>query len=100
MQAEYAIDIALPELRLAIEADGPTHFMKNVPKFTGRTLGQLDSNAMHSYTLILSVWLACGSVWLACRSGVGRFFVYVACMSLPMVRGMCVCLRQTAQHSW
>ena len=40
VQAEYVIDMALPDIRLAIEADGPRHFMRNVPKANGRTLGQ------------------------------------------------------------
>lgn len=40
MQAEYAIDMALPQIKLAVEADGPLHFMRNVPKAIGRTLGK------------------------------------------------------------
>lgn len=40
MQAEYTVDMALPEVRLAVEADGPLHFMRNVPRATGRTLGE------------------------------------------------------------
>lgn len=38
-QTEYTIDIALPDIKLAIEVDGPLHFMRNVPKPTGRTAG-------------------------------------------------------------
>ncbi len=40
MQAEYTIDMALPRIKLAVEADGPLHFMRNVPKAIGRTLGK------------------------------------------------------------
>ena len=40
MQAEYTIDMALPQIKLAVEADGPLHFMRNVPKAIGRTLGK------------------------------------------------------------
>lgn len=39
MQAEYTIDMALPRIKLAVEADGPLHFMRHVPKAIGRTLG-------------------------------------------------------------
>lgn len=39
-EAEYTIDIALPDVMLAIEVDGPAHFMRNVPKPNGRTAGQ------------------------------------------------------------
>lgn len=39
-QTEYTIDIALPKFMLAIEVDGPQHFMRNAPKPTGRTTGQ------------------------------------------------------------
>ena len=38
-QTEYTIDIALPEIKLAIEVDGPLHFMRNARKPTGRTAG-------------------------------------------------------------
>lgn len=40
MQVEYTIDMALPRIKLAVEADGPLHFMRNVPKAIGRTLGE------------------------------------------------------------
>ena len=36
--SEYTLDIAVPALQLAIEADGPLHFMQNQPIATGRTL--------------------------------------------------------------
>lgn len=39
-QTDYTIDIALPDVKLAIEVDGPLHFMRNAPKATGRTLGE------------------------------------------------------------
>ena len=38
-QTEYVIDIAFPDVKLAIEVDGPLHFMRNAPKPTGRTAG-------------------------------------------------------------
>ena len=38
-QTEYIIDIAFPDVKLAIEVDGPLHFMRNAPKPTGRTAG-------------------------------------------------------------
>ena len=38
-QTEYIIDIAFPDVKLAIEVDGPQHFMRNAPKPTGRTAG-------------------------------------------------------------
>lgn len=36
--SEYTLDIALPALQLAIEADGPLHFMRNTHVATGRTM--------------------------------------------------------------
>lgn len=38
-QTEYVIDIAFPKVKLAIEVDGPLHFMRNASKPTGRTAG-------------------------------------------------------------
>lgn len=38
-RTEYVIDIAFPDVKLAIEVDGPLHFMRNAPKPTGRTAG-------------------------------------------------------------
>ena len=42
-QTDYTIDIALPDINLAIEVDGPLHFMRNAPKPTGRTAGEHSS---------------------------------------------------------
>ena len=39
-ESEYTLDVAIPAARLAIEADGPLHFMRNVPRATGKTLGR------------------------------------------------------------
>ena len=41
--SEYTLDIALPAAQLAIEADGPLHFMQNCHIATGRTLCKLQS---------------------------------------------------------
>lgn len=49
---DYTIDMALPSMRLAIEADGPLHFMRNVARPAGRTLGQ--HNICPS--LLISLW--------------------------------------------
>ena len=33
----YAIDIAIPSLRIAVEIDGPVHFMRNADRVLGPT---------------------------------------------------------------
>ncbi|KAL0042486.1 hypothetical protein WJX79_001309 [Trebouxia sp. C0005] len=52
MQAEYAIDMALPQIKLAVEADGPLHFMRNVPKAIGRTLVKRRSLQKMGWTVL------------------------------------------------
>ena len=39
-EEEYTVDMAFPEAKVVIEADGPLHFMRNTAIATGRTAGQ------------------------------------------------------------
>ena len=50
-QVEYTIDMALPCIKLAVEADGPLHFMRNVPKAIGRTLGKFVQRCVFHHSL-------------------------------------------------
>ncbi|KAL0049875.1 hypothetical protein WJX82_011534 [Trebouxia sp. C0006] len=52
MQAEYTIDMALPRIKLAVEADGPLHFMRNIPKAIGRTLVKRRSLQKMGWTVL------------------------------------------------
>ena len=38
-EEEYTVDMAFPEARVVVEADGPLHFMRNEQRATGRTIG-------------------------------------------------------------
>lgn len=51
-QVEYTIDMALPCIKLAVEADGPLHFMRNVPKAIGRTLVKRRSLQKMGWTVL------------------------------------------------
>ncbi|DBA90245.1 hypothetical protein WJX77_003060 [Trebouxia sp. C0004] len=51
-QAEYTVDMALPRIKLAVEADGPLHFMRNVPKAIGRTLVKRRSLQKMGWTVL------------------------------------------------
>ena len=58
--SEYTLDIAVPGLQLAIEADGPLHFMQNQPMATGRTMCKYipcmsDTLGMHYLHLLFDV---------------------------------------------
>lgn len=44
MCAGYSVDISLPQLRVAVEADGPTHMPRNAPS---RSLGATALKRRH-----------------------------------------------------
>lgn len=99
-QTEYTIDIALPDIKLAIEVDGPLHFMRNAHKPTGRTAG------MHSETLLLpfklwpSLSFGCKAAACTCTLAVSalhgsaaksvRLHKSGACASNTFVTDVCV----------
>ncbi|MEW5298227.1 MAG: hypothetical protein WDW36_001374 [Sanguina aurantia] len=68
----YAIDITLPSLRIAIEADGPTHLSRNAPH---RVLGGTLLKARHLRALgwkLLNITFTVGGEWDALSSETAR----------------------------
>ncbi|EIE24382.1 hypothetical protein COCSUDRAFT_83686 [Coccomyxa subellipsoidea C-169] len=55
----YAVDIAIPELRIAVEIDGPTHFARNAKRRLGPSImkhRQLDDMGWHVFPLTAEDW--------------------------------------------
>ena len=55
----YAVDIAIPELRIAVEIDGPSHFARNAKRRLGPSVmkhRQLDDMGWHVFPLTAEDW--------------------------------------------
>lgn len=60
----YAVDIAIPELRIAIEIDGPFHFARNVKRRLGPSAMKhrhLIQRGWHVFPLTAEDWISAES---------------------------------------